>query len=407
MRSKPKVAGATGLKIDPRPNGWYLFWRAPQWAVAMGYLPKLVPLEGLDAEDPAQHPAIKLACSALQDKVTEWAAAKTRAPKHSDAVLTIKDLSRVYQMHEASPFKTVKFNTRKTYAQELSVLERWIGARELAGIAAVDFTRWHREAAASVEGSSGARKAQSMIKRLRAIISFGVAAEVPHCARLDTIVGKLRFPMPAPRETAMTFEQAVAIIAKAHELGRPSIALAQAIQFETGLRQSDVIGQWEPCAPFDQSPYRLGVTRWANGLVWQAIGADLVLSMRTTKTGAPVTHDLAAMPLALAEIERVPKEKRIGAMIVSEATGQPYGPGIFAKTWRRVANAAGVPKDVWNRDSRAGAISEGDDAGVTVARLQRLAGHTTPKMTARYMRGADVEGSREVAHLRVIKREKK
>jgi integrase len=209
---------------------------------------------------------------------------------------------------------------------------------------------------------------------------------------------------PAPRDTTLTFEIAPAVIAEAHEMGRPSIALAQAIQFETGLRQSDVIGQWEPCDALGRSPYRLGKTRWTSGLVWQRLDKDLVLTMRTTKTGAPVTHALAVMPLIAAEIAHIATDKRMGPMIVSEATEMPYGPGIYAKTWRKIANAAGVPKYVWNRDTRAGAASEADEAGVEIGRIQKMVGHTTPKMTARYVRSADVAGSEKIARMRAQRR---
>jgi len=42
----------------------------------------------------------------------------------------------------------------------------------------------------------------------------------------------------------MTYKQVVAFIAKAHELGQPELARAQALQFEGTLRQIDVIGEW-------------------------------------------------------------------------------------------------------------------------------------------------------------------
>src|SRR5262249_46543888 len=35
----------------------------------------------------------------------------------------------------------------------------------------------------------------------------------------------------------------------------------------------------------------------------------------------------------------------------------------YAREWRVVARAAGVPDQVWNMDARAGGISEADDAG--------------------------------------------
>ncbi|MER2251489.1 hypothetical protein ABS772_16340 [Methylorubrum podarium] len=37
----------------------------------------------------------------------------------------------------------------------------------------------------------------------------------------------------------------VALRAAAHEVGRPSIALAVTLQFDLGLRQKDVIGEWD------------------------------------------------------------------------------------------------------------------------------------------------------------------
>ena len=92
-------------------------------------------------------------------------------------------------------------------------------------------------------------------------------------------------------------------------------------------------------------------------------------------------------------------------MIVSEETGEPYRNQIFARTWRKIATAAGVPADVWNRDSRAGALSEGDEAGAEITKLQRMAGHTTAKMTGRYVRGKAVETSEEIARLRESKRQ--
>jgi len=63
-----------------------------------------------------------------------------------------------------------------------------------------------------------------------------------------TALSKMRFAMPQPRKERLTSAQANAIRAKAHEMGRPSIALAQAFQFELMLRQKDVIGEYVPIA---------------------------------------------------------------------------------------------------------------------------------------------------------------
>lgn len=293
------------------------------------------------------------------------------------------------------------------YDYELRMIERVAGGRQIASLKAEDFIRWHKAAAASVEGGDGLRKAQSFIKRLRAIISFGVVAEIKACERVDMILSKMRFATPSSRSAIMTYDMAVAIIAKAHEAGRPSIALAQAIQFETGMRQTDVIGQYEPCALDSKSPYRVRARQWVPGLLWQDIDEELVLTFKTSKTGATVTHSLGAMALVRAEIDRIPRERRIGPVIVNETSGLPYMPFAFQQNWRKIARAAGVPDSIWNRDSRAGALSEGDEAGADLSKLQRMAGHTTSKMTSRYVRGRAAETSAEIAHLRSEKRERR
>jgi hypothetical protein len=86
---------------------------------------------------------------------------------------------------------------------------------------------------------------------------------LPNCDKLKGILGEMRFKDRPPRRTVMTYEQVIAFIETAHELARPELALAQALQFEGTLRQIDVIGEWV------SDPERPSGTRWANGLLWQ------------------------------------------------------------------------------------------------------------------------------------------
>lgn len=402
MHSSPKVDGAVGLEAIPRTDGTYrLLWRAPKAGQKDGYQPKSVPI-ALDINDPADHPGIRAACEREQARYFEWRGAKANPVR---VVTTVKDLSRLYQTHEASPFIQVKDNTMVTYLGELRLIERTVGDRTLASIKATDFRRWFDTARDSIEGGA-LRKAQGFIKRFRAIVSFGVMVEIPACARIKAILDEMRFEQPARRESAITYEMVKAIIAKAHELGRPSIALAQALQFETSLRQADVVGLWARSPNGEGSLYGVKGKRW-KGLLWQDISSEMILSIKTSKTGATAGYDLAAMPLVKAEIDRIPKEKRIGPVIINETTGRPYLSLVFSRNWRKIADKAGVPSTIWNRDSRAGAISEGDEAGATMSDLQRMATHTTSKMTCRYIRGEAIETSRKVAHLRDASRNKK
>jgi integrase len=187
-------------------------------------------------------------------------------------------------------------------------------------------------------------------------------------------------------------------------MGLGSIALATVLQFELSLRQKDVIGEWEP-APLAAGGILHRGTRWANGLMWSSIDPMNILRKTTTKRRVPVEHDLSLSPMVLEEIALVPLACRVGPMIVSERTGVPYKHQKFSDTWRRVADAAGIPSSVWNMDARSGAISELYDAGASTADAMKHAGHQDPRMSARYNRGSLKQTSR-AARLRQEERVK-
>jgi hypothetical protein len=86
-------------------------------------------------------------------------------------------------------------------------------------------------------------------------------------------------------------------------------------------------------------------------------------------------------------------------------TGRPYDRSAYHEKWRRVANAAGIPKAVQNRDARAGAITEADDAGVESGRTQRVATHGTAEQTRGYKR-EHMENAKHVLTKRVAARKK-
>jgi hypothetical protein len=234
---------------------------------------------------------------------------------------------------------------------------------------------------------------------LRILFKYGQTKGLPNCQKLKGILAEMRFKNTPPRKEVITYEQVVAFIAKAHELGQSELALAQALQFEGTLRQIDVIGEWLP------DPERRSGTRWANGLLWQHI-RDYVLVKDTTKTGQEAGIDFKLYPLALAELQRVLPDQRVGPVIKDSRTGQPFKERRFQKNWRAVARAAGIPDDVMNRDSRAGGVTEGSDAGADLEHLRHHASHSSATTTARYSRET-LTKTRAVARLRVAHRELK
>ncbi len=95
-------------------------------------------------------------------------------------------------------------------------------------------------------------RAVKIMKLLRQMISYGAAAELAHCERLLAILSKMRFKGPARRRVKLELHHVEAFIPKAIEMDRLSLALGTAIQFETMMRQKDVIGEWEPLGDTDK-----------------------------------------------------------------------------------------------------------------------------------------------------------
>lgn len=225
-----------------------------------------------------------------------------------------------------------------------------------------DFRRWHRKWGdpdpLKPGGPPRPTRAKNCIDTVRRIVAWGASQG----ARADVILGKLRFKALPARDVVLTLEHMELIRATAHAAGRPSVALAQVIQRELGLRQRDVCGEWEPIEAGAGGIVH-GGRRWCNGLQWSDIDADGVLTKKTTKTGAVVAFDLRLYPSVLEEIALVSPERRIGPMIVCETTGIPYRNHYFSIVWRRLADKAGIPRRVRNMDSRAGSITASYAAG--------------------------------------------
>ncbi|MFG1345247.1 integrase [Xanthobacter autotrophicus DSM 431] len=397
---------APGLKRRKNRDGTErLYWAAPKSALAAGFPNRIVRLH-FSAHDPAQHPLIEAACKRLEAEALEWTAGRRETRSAFDG--TIASLVRQYQTDMASPYREVKWNTQRTYDQVLGVIEKAFGKRSLAALGISDFRRWYDEAKKpkAPGGSERVRKAHGIISMMRRMFAYGVTAELQECGRLLTILEKARFKQPGRRRQKLESHHVEAFIAKALDAGRQSLALGTALQFETTMRQRDVIGEWEPIPVAESAGgIVLGARRWVRGLTWADISDAFVVMKVTTKTGSEVAHDLTLCPLVMDLLARVPADRRIGPLIVDETAGRPYAEHAYAREWRLVARAAGIPDSVWNMDARAGGISEADDAGADLDAIRSAAGHSQASTTVRYVRGT-IGKSRKVAELRKAHRNK-
>lgn len=392
-----------GLKRRRRANGHALYWVAREDIVKAGYTPKTVQLHYADTIE--ELPLISAACQRLQAEMLAWSAGAKQDYTAFDG--TLGALSRRFQIDKESPVKDWKYNTRRSQLHVVGTVEKAFGARSLSALGLKDFRRWYDAAKAPKEPGLPERvdRACKIMKMVREMLRYGVAAELaqPECLRLLTILNATEFKQPGRRRIRLEHDQVVAFIEKALEAGRLSLALGTAIQFETAMRQKDVIGEW-PYLEADEEPSGIvlrgrrgkGWRRWCNGLTWADLGKDMIVRKETTKTGALVSHDLKVYPSVMALLSKVPSDRRVGPLIIDETAGRPYAEFAYARDWREIARSAGIPDKVWNMDARAGAITEAEDAGADLDTIRGGVGHTQVTTTVRYSRGA-VGKSRSVA----------
>ncbi len=310
---------------------------------------------------------------------------KEGAEPHFDG--TITSLIDRYRHDKTSSWHRVKHSTRiRDYEPSLRVLTKNVGDRDISVLRASDFNRWFAQ-----WKKKGLRRASGAIKLLRIVLSYGAGERMRGCKQARDILSDLRFEMPAARTTAMTYDQCLAIVKMSVELGCPSIGFVEALKFESALRRIDVIGEWAPAEDG-------GAFRW-RGPTAQSLSNDLILKLKTSKTGAEVARDLKTMPLVVLAMTayQIPE---IGPIVIDEDHGKPYWENRYAEKYRKVRDRAGVPSNIWSMDSRAGAVSETVEATGSLALASVLATHSTLKMTKKYSRGDGLETSRTIAQAR-------
>jgi len=391
---------APGLRTRKRKDGEAFYWVAAAVSRRSSeFRPATVRLYGATDEERAAR------CRTLTNQLLEWLGGR-RPDQSFDG--TIGSLIRIYQSAELSPYRMVKHATRKDYDHTLGILDRAIGSRRVDLVTSDDVMRWYFgfRQPATEGGPERLRRAHGCMKMLRIVVSYGKGRRYEGCKDLREILSEMQFELPPSRDEAVTFEQAKAVVEHALEIGRPSIALAQALQFECSLRQVDAIGYWEPAGNETSGIVDRGL-RWSGGVTWQDVSPDLTLKKRTTKNAARGEWDLTKLPLVMLVLSAIPPERRVGPMVINEATALPYVKGRFPKDWRKIARAVGIPDHVHNRDSRAGGITEGDLAGADPRDLQNLATHSDQKTTWRYIRSTTRRSTDNVAELRVRSRTEK
>jgi hypothetical protein len=281
-------------------------------------------------------------------------------PGEASSGMTIRRLSDDYQSHPQSSYQQLRHRTRTNSKNLVRYINEDCSERKLALMKAPDFQALH-------DGwvqRRGRASAHALITQVRTMVSFGVEVLADRdCERAALILHKMQFAPPKhKRSEPMSAEDANRIREHAHKMGVPSLALAQALQFDCNLSQVDTIGEWVPFSELGKPTevvHRKKPLKWQYGLRWEEIDENLMLHHTTSFQGKQVQRDLMAASMVKEELEAEygaplarAKLPANGPMIVFEKSKQPWTAPQFRVMWRAVAKAAGVPDNVKNRNSR-------------------------------------------------------
>lgn len=310
-----------------------------------------------------------------------------------------------------NPYHDREPATLRPYNTYANIISRTVGARRIDALDGRDLKRWHDEWSAPTQpcGKPRLAAARMCFAVIRAALSFGISCRLPGCAELKVILQQQKFAGPRPRTIAPTAAEIEAARKAAHDLDHAPAALTYALQFEGAMRQWDVIGKWVPVSYKATSSIIDQDRKWI-GPMWSQIDANMILRYTPAKTqftsAEKVTLDLRLCPTVLVELAKVPVEARRGPLIINPGTGLPYRHRTFVDLWRRVRQAADIRGDLWSWDVRAGAVTEGREAGAAIDDLAKQAGHSDKRTTAEIYDRDRLEAHRRVARACVAYRGK-
>ena len=382
----PKVDNAPGLTWKARKGGWEARWQARTDLVERGYAIKSHGIWQGSEPDETEKAYIQDRCNSLQSEMLVWGRGGIPVVDTFDG--TVSGLIRNYMGDADTPYKNLRYRTRKYYQSLCKRLEDDFGEKQISEIKARALIHWHD----AIKQQGKIAMGHSVMGMLRILAGFGATIlEDAECSRLSMVLSKMRFTMPKPRSSVLTAEQATAIRTSAITLGLSSIALAQAFQFDCMFRQKDVVGEWVPISEPGVSDVLDGNNKWLRGIRWEEIDQNMILTHVTSKRQKEIIVDLKIAPMVMEELGHRSRSElpSRGPIIVSDVSGRPWYAVEFRKHWRRAAEAGGIPKSVRNMDSRAGAITEATESGADLEHIKHAATHSDIGMTQRYARGAE------------------
>lgn len=419
-----KVAGmeieidAPGFRVIDRGKGVrQAYWYAAKRAVKSGFSPHTVRLHG-DLDSVTDVRRMFAQCHSLWGEMDNWIA-QGRVKNRLQFDGTVSSLIKLYQTDPKSTYHDTRFNTQRGYNSWCVALDRVGGERRISSLTGADLRAWHRGVSKprKAGGPPRDRLAKAVIQMMRIILAYGREKGIRDCMVLSDMIEGMEFrrendekrigkPKPKPK-VVMTYGQAEAIVRKGLEIGTRrgrSVALAVAAQFEFTISQIDAIGYWMPARAVAVEPDMVvrGGKVWRPGLRFEDFETG-VLDLARLKTGRSAQFDVAEYPLFQLAMSAVPEAERVGPFVTDD-DGDPVRYRVFYGMYRAIADAAGVPKTVWNARARHGGGTEARASGASIEDTTDHMQKSDMEGTRRDYIGGNVETTRRVARKRVASR---
>jgi integrase len=384
-------------------KGWRLMWSPPSALVRQGFEATNRHLwEGAGEPTIEEWRQISQLCLRYRAEADE---------RRSGGPKTVFDgtwgsLIKLYQTDPDSKFVSKhRHDTRTVQTYLLRDLVTAIGMLPVRAGTEKVYEKWHRNFANEVPGETHLSRAHEMMKRAREVLSFGAKhLPDPHAemiAKQRLILSECQFAGGRTKREklqSMDWQMTEAFIAEARRRNQPGMALAQALQFECGMRQKDIIGEWTPLSEEGASTIVVAGQKWMRGVLWSEVNEHWVLRHVYSKgirlgfgeEPKPEAHPLAEYQMVARELEIATKSRSawpaFGPMI-TDSDGVPFRKRNFQKQWRKIADAAGIPQHVQNRDNRSGAVMETIDpngAGFDIKTASHFVAHADEETTRQY-----------------------
>jgi hypothetical protein len=310
-----------------------------------------------------------------------------------------------YLHDEYSSFHDVGEGTKKNYRKALAQIEKGIGSVRIKDTDYPRIMKWQR----SMRDNG---RSTAYIKRWFThwglALSHGVKIGDEECARVRLIRSEMRIQNAPARNKFLTREQVEAIVDEADRRGAYHISLSLLFRFEFLLRGVDVYGEWEPLNDRKGGVQHNG-NIWVKGLTWEMFDQNLtkfskVISKTRKSLPEPYTFDLTNVPALRERLLKIPKEKRVGPVIIVKS-GRPPSENAVTNGFKRVlrhlmkdeANAhLNLTDGLRMSDARSGGITEAKSL-VDPMMLRDAAQHTQISTTDRYVRGRSDAANNVVA----------